>query len=146
MTQVTQTTPTSNLLRSAIGFDQLTAMLERASRENKGSTAYPPYNLVSLSETRYQLTLAVAGFEIEDLQIEQRTNTLVVKGKQSEITPDGAKVLHRGIANRAFEREFHLADHIKVIGADLKLGLLTIDLEKEVPEEMRPREIKIVKN
>ena len=110
-----------------------------ASKKNHG---YPPYNIEILEKDRYQITLAVAGFAENELEITSEHNRLTVKGKQDEVAQD-RRFLHQGIAARNFERAFELAEHVRVLGADLKNGLLVIDLLKEIPEEMKPRTISI---
>ena len=129
------------LFRTAIGFDRLARLADTAAAAS-ASPAYPPYNITKTGEDTYQLTMAVAGFAQEDLEITVQDNTLVVSGRQ----PDGAEngeVLYRGIAGRAFERRFVLADHIVVDGADLKHGLLHVGLKRVVPEALKPRRIQL---
>jgi molecular chaperone IbpA len=128
------------LFRSAVGFDHLASMLEEASRsENNG---YPPYNIEISGEDRYRITMAVAGFSESDLELEVKENLLRVAGKKDD-DGENRKFLHRGIANRAFERRFQLADHVRVEGAHIKDGLLHVDLVREIPEAMKPRKIEI---
>lgn len=130
----------SPLFRSTVGFDRVTSLLDAVTREE--NTGYPPYNIEKTAEDAYRIVLAVAGFGDADLDIVQHQNTLTVTGKQAE--PNGDKqFLYRGIAGRAFERRFELADYIKVAGAKLENGLLSIELVREVPEEKKPRQIKI---
>lgn len=131
----------SPLFRSTVGFDRMTRLLEAALKADEGG-GYPPYNIEKVGEDQYRVTLAVAGFRAEDLEITALPNQLVVKGRQEQ-DGEGTTYLHRGIAGRAFERHFHLADHIKVTGADLRDGLLHVDLVREVPEAMKPRIIPI---
>ena len=130
------------LTRSAVGFDRLFTMLEAASKtEGQG---YPPYNIESLDENRYRIELAVAGFKPAELNIEARENVLIVTGRKA--ANDGAddrRFLHRGLAERDFERRFQLADYVVVKGAALANGLLTIDLKRELPEALKPRSIEI---
>lgn len=127
------------LYRSTVGFDRMASLLDSAL-QSQGSN-YPPYNIESTEENKYTITLAVAGFTEADLNLQSERGVLTVSGKQEE---EGEKnYLHRGIANRAFERKFQLADHVNVTGADLKNGLLVISLVKEVPEEMKPKTISI---
>ena len=130
------------LFRSTIGFDRMSQLLDAASEGGNRADGYPPYNIEKTGGDTYRVTLAVAGFGREDLEITQTENTLVLKGGNAE---DGAggKFLHRGIAGRAFERRFQLADHIRVVAAELENGLLHVDLEREVPEELKPRTIEI---
>lgn len=134
----------SPLYRTAIGFDRLADMLSNASRVD--SNGYPPYNIESLGEDRYRITMAVAGFGRDELDIVSEQNTLTVSGSKREGDDDGGgerEFLYRGIANRSFERRFQLADHVKVSGADLENGLLHIELQRELPERMKPRKIEI---
>ena len=134
----------SPLYRTAIGFDRLADMLSNASRLD--SNGYPPYNIESLGEDHYRITMAVAGFGRDELDIVSEQNTLTVSGNKQEAGEGESgerEFLYRGIANRSFERRFQLADHVKVAGADLENGLLHIDLQREVPERMKPRKIEI---
>jgi len=131
----------SPLFRSTIGFDRLMRLADGAARVDSAS-AYPPYNIEATGENAYRLTMAVAGFGPEDLEITVKENELLVNGK-SKKDEDAANYLHRGIARRAFERRFQLADHIKVAGASLANGLLHVDLVREIPEAMKPRKIEI---
>lgn len=131
------------LLRSTVGFDRLSRMLEASALDSAPS--YPPYNIVALDEDNYRITMAVAGFSQDDLDITAKENQLVVAGRVAERNkPDeNAVYLHRGIAERAFERRFQLADHIRVVGATMENGLLTVELVREIPEAMKPRKIEI---
>lgn len=130
------------LFRSTIGFDHLDRVLEAASHIDESALAYPPYNIEKLSEDRYRISMAVAGFSDSDLEITAKGNTLLIAGKaRKEETP--VQYLHRGIAGRSFERRFELADHIRVAQASLQNGLLHIDLVREIPEAMKPRTIAI---
>jgi molecular chaperone IbpA len=128
------------LHRSSIGFDRIFELLENASRA-QAVDSWPPFDTVKLSEDNYRITMAVAGFSQDDLDISMQPNLLVVSGER-KAQPEG-EYLYRGIASRAFTRRFELADHVKVTGARLADGLLTIDLQREVPEAMRPRRISI---
>ena len=130
------------LYRSTVGFDRLVQMLEGASGFETEATAYPPYNIERLGETEYRITMAVAGFSDAEIKIEVKENALSVSGTKAD---DGKErtFLHRGIATRAFERRFQLADHVEVKAADLKDGLLHIDLVRNVPERLKPRTIAI---
>lgn len=132
----------SPLFRSTIGFDRLMRLADTATRLDGGATAYPPYNIEVTGENAYRLTMAVAGFGVEDLDITVKENALLVSGK-SKKDEDSARYLHRGIARRAFERRFQLADYIRVAGASLDNGLLHVDLVREVPETLKPRKIEI---
>jgi molecular chaperone IbpA len=127
----------SPLFRSTIGFDRLVRLSEAPRAD-----AYPPYNIETTAENAYRLTMAVAGFAPTDLDITVKDNALLVTGK-SKTEEDSKKYLHRGIARRAFERRFQLAEHIKVAGASLDNGLLHVDLVREIPEAMKPRKIEI---
>ena len=132
----------SPLFQSTIGFDRLTRLVEAATRVDSASLAYPPYNIEKTGEDAYRLTMAVAGFSQDELDITAQENTLLVTGKAKK-EEDENRYLHRGIARRAFERRFSLADHIKVSGASMDNGLLHVALVREVPEEAKPRQIKI---
>jgi len=127
--------------RSMVGFDRLFDMLENQSRANSGDN-YPPFNIEKLGTDAYRITLAVAGFKPEDLDITAQQNLLVVQGRKSDETGNG-QFLHVGIAQRGFERRFELADYVRVKSADLHDGLLVIELEREVPEAMKPKKIAI---
>ena len=132
----------SPLFRSTVGFDRLGRLLESTMQAENAAPAYPPYNIEKLGDDAYRIVMAVAGFGEGDLDVTVKEGTLTVTGKGAE---DGkeAKYLHRGIAGRAFERHFQLADHIRVDGASLENGLLTIELVREVPEALKPRQIAI---
>jgi molecular chaperone IbpA len=119
----------------------MTNLLDAVTREE--NVGYPPYNIEKTAEDAYRIVLAVAGFGEEDLEITQHQNTLIVSGKQVEQNSGDKQYLYRGIAGRAFERRFELADYIKVAGAKLTNGLLNVELVREVPEEKKPRQIKI---
>ena len=131
----------SPLYRTVVGFDRLARLVDSARTQDAGS-AYPPYNIEALGEDAYRITLAVAGLAEDDLDIQVLENTLVVTGKRGRAEPE-RKYLHKGIAGREFVRRFELADHVKVTGASLDRGLLTIDLVREIPEAMKPRSIEI---
>ena len=126
--------------RSTIGFDRLFDLLEDSGL-GQGSETYPPFDLMQVDDNHYRINLAVAGFARDEIDITAQQNQLIVAGKKSE--DDRTDYIHRGIANRQFERRFGLADFIKVTEADLKDGLLSIDLVREVPEAMRPRKVAI---
>jgi molecular chaperone IbpA len=130
----------SPLFRTAVGFDRLTDALESA-RRHEGSN-FPPYNIELVSDNDYRITMAVAGFSTEELEIEVNDGKLKVTGNKSQ---DGVerKYLHQGIANRSFERTYQLADHVRVTDAEVKDGLLHIELVREIPEAMKPRRIEI---
>lgn len=132
------------LLRSSIGFENLNRLLDIASRAAESDTSFPPYNIEKLGTDSYRITMAVAGFASSDLDITVQENTLIVLGKAADDEPTAERAfLHRGIAKRAFERRFQLADVIKVTGASFENGLLNIDLAREVPEHKKPRKIDI---
>ena len=129
--------------RSSVGFDRLFDMLENSSfgatREN-----YPPFDLIKSGDNEYRIELAVAGFKPDEIDITSQQNQLIVSGRKTDESEEkGSDYVYRGIANRSFERRFALADHIQVRGADLKDGLLSIDLVREIPEAMKPRKINI---
>ncbi|MFY0664519.1 MAG: Hsp20 family protein [Natronospirillum sp.] len=129
------------LYRSSVGFDRLATMIDSAMRADQ-SAGYPPYNIEVTGDDEYGVTLAVAGFAEDELDIQVEGGVLTVRGKKGG-DGEARKFLHQGIAFRSFERRFNLADHIKVAGASLNNGLLTVALYKEVPEEMKPRSIAI---
>ena len=132
----------SPLFRSAIGFDRLPSLIDTALRSDVSVGAYPPYNIEKVAEDAYRVTLAVASFGLDDLTVEMRDGLLIVRGAK----PEGdkkASYLHRGIAERAFERRFQLAEHVEVRNAALDNGLLAIDLVREVPEALKPRSIEV---
>ncbi|WP_292032409.1 MULTISPECIES: Hsp20 family protein [unclassified Brevundimonas] len=134
----------SPLYRSAVGFDRLARQLESAARSSQ-ENGWPPYNIETTGENAYRIEIAVAGFSPDELNIEAKENQLTVTGKKA--ANDDASVqktyLHRGLAERDFERRFQLADYVVVKGADLSNGLLTIDLQRELPEALKPRRIEI---
>ncbi len=132
----------SPLFRSTIGFDRMTRLLDAATRLDDSALSYPPYNIEVLGDDAYRITMAVAGFGEGDINITAQENSIVISGKVAK-SDEERKFLYRGIAGRAFERRFELADHIKVSGASLVNGLLHVDLVREVPEAMKPRTIKI---
>ena len=130
------------LYRSTVGFDRLANILEQVTAADVGQTTYPPYNIEKTGENAYRITIAVAGFAESELGIEARDGQLVVTGRKAE-AEDKANFLHRGIATRAFERRFQLADHVRAKDAVTENGLLHIDLVREVPEALKPRRIEI---
>ncbi len=132
----------SPLYRSTVGFDSLASMLDQVASFDEQPDNYPPYNIERLTENEYRITMAVAGFGKEDVKIEVKENTLSIRGEKKEADKERT-FLHRGIASRAFERRFQLADHVEVRGADVKDGLLSVDLEREVPERLKSRTIEI---
>jgi len=131
----------SPLYRSFIGFDHLASLLDNANRTDKNG-GYPPYNIAAVADDKYRITMAIAGFQDSELEIKSEQNTLIVKGTKAE-QEQQTKYLYQGIAERNFERRFQLGDYIKVLGADLENGLLHIDLEREIPEALKPRTIEI---
>jgi molecular chaperone IbpA len=135
----------SPLYRTSVGFDRLASMMSSATRQDQGNS-YPPYNIRTTGEDHYQITMAVAGFSEDDIDITTEHNRLLITGKRADEEEEQGEYLHRGIATRSFERRFNLADHVKVISANLENGLLHIDLEREIPEAMKPRSIKIGKS
>ncbi len=133
----------SPLYRSFIGFDHLASLIDKASRTEKQSS-YPPYNIELLSEDQYRITMAIAGFAEDELDIESTQNNLIITGTKKPVTEKSTrKFLHQGIAERNFERKFQIGDHVKIVGAFIKDGLLNIDLEREIPEALKPRKIAI---
>ena len=135
----------SPLYRNFVGFDRMASMIDNAaSHAAKSGTAYPPYNVARLSEDSYRIDLAVAGFTEYDIEIETHEGVLTITGNQSTVAEnDSVEYLHRGIAERGFERRFQLADHVRVNAAELTNGLLSILLVREVPEALRPQKIAI---
>lgn len=134
----------SPLLRSSIGYENLNRLVEFAGRVDGGDNGYPPYNIEKLGDGAYRIAMAVAGFAQDELDLTVQENTLVVTGAaQPESDTEGRVFLHRGIAKRAFERRFQLADTIKVTGASYAHGLLNIDLVREIPEHKKPRKVAI---
>jgi len=131
----------SPLYRSAIGFDRLAEMFDEAQRSDV-QTSYPPYNIELVTEDKYRITMAVAGFERSELEVEIERDTLKIAGRKDKDEPKRT-FLHRGIAARDFEHRFQLADHLKVVSAELANGLLSIELVREIPEAMKPRKIAI---
>lgn len=129
------------LFRTSVGFDRMAQMMNQAHRIDQANASYPPYNIETLDENKYQITLALAGFTENDIEITSEQNTLVIRGKSNNDVE--RKYLHRGIATRSFERKFQLADHVKVTTAAMKNGLLHVQLMKEIPETMKPRKISI---
>lgn len=132
----------SPLYRSTVGFDRLFSMLDNMGQPDSAQT-YPPYNIELTGENAYRITMAVAGFSENDISIEAKENTLTITGDKGESETDSAEVLFRGIAARAFERRFQLADYVEVKEASMENGLLHIDLVREIPEAMKPRKIAI---
>ena len=133
------------LYRSSVGFDQIATMMDRVLSNDGATPSYPPYNIEKLNDDAYRISIAVAGFSDADLSVEVRDKNLIVSARKAE-EDEGKKYLHRGIATRAFERRFHLADHVQVTGAAHTDGMLHIDLERQVPEALKPRRIEIAKD
>ncbi|SLN52460.1 Small heat shock protein IbpA [Aquimixticola soesokkakensis] len=133
------------LYRATVGFDQVADLMDRVMTNEVAQPSYPPYNIEKTAEDSWRISIAVAGFAPEDITLEQRENALFVSARKAQEEPKRS-YLHRGIANRAFERRFHLADHVRVTGARHANGLLDIDLVREVPEALKPRRIEIERN
>ena len=133
------------LYRTTVGFDRLASLFDSMATFDGDAPAYPPYNIERVGENEYRISMAVAGFAEDDLNIEVKENTLTVRGERSDAS-DETDYLHRGIATRTFERSFQLEDHVVVNGASLENGLLHIDLIREIPEAMKPRTIAITAN
>lgn len=130
------------LHRATIGFDQIADLMDRVLTSEGTQPSYPPYNIEKLDDDAYRISIAVAGFSEADLSVEVRENALIVAARKTD-EDKSRSYLHRGIATRAFERRFHLADHVKVNGASHVDGMLHIDLQREVPEALKPRQISI---
>jgi len=131
----------SPLYRSSIGFDRLAQLMDNAMRREVNQPSYPPYNIELLADDHYRISMAIAGFDIEDVEIELEKNMLTVSGQKPQET--SKNFLYQGIAGRNFERKFQLADHVKVTKAHLNNGLLHIELMQEIPETMKPQKIQI---
>ena len=132
----------SPLYRSVVGFDRLAALMEAASKAET-SSGYPPYNIETTGEDTYRIEVAVAGFRPDELSVDVKEGVLSVAGRKAANTDDGRRYLHRGLAERNFERRFQLADHVVVLDAGLADGLLSVTLKRELPESMKPRRIEI---
>ena len=130
------------LYRATVGFDQIADLMDRVLTNDGGTATYPPYNIEKTADDAYRISVAVAGFSDNELSVEVREQNLVVSGRKAE-DKDERTYLHRGIATRAFERKFQLADHVHVTGAAHEDGMLHIDLKREVPEALKPRRIEI---
>jgi len=130
------------LYRSTVGFDRMFDLLDSVAGFDTGPTAYPPYNIERLSDNEYRISMAVAGFAEDELKVDVEEQTLTVRGEKKAEDKE-REFLHRGIASRAFERRFQLADHVEVKGADLRDGMLHIDIVRNVPERLKPRSIAI---
>lgn len=130
------------LYRSTVGFDQIANLMDRALSNETGQNTYPPYNIEKLEDDAYRISIAVAGFADADLSVEVRDRALIVSARKAD--DDTEKTyLHRGIATRAFERRFHLADHVVVTGASHADGMLHIEMERQMPDALKPRQIQI---
>ncbi|MEP1961460.1 Hsp20 family protein [Tateyamaria sp.] len=129
------------LYRATVGFDQIADLMDRVTATDTSASSYPPYNIEKTDDDAYRISIAVAGFSDEDLNVEVKEKSLIVSASKAE--EPNTSYLHRGIATRAFERRFHLADHVIVTGASHVDGMLHIDLVKEVPEALKPRRIEI---
>ncbi len=129
------------LYRSSIGFDRIASLLDSTLSAKPSAPSYPPYNIEVLDDNRYVITIAVAGFEQSEMDINVEKGVLTIRGKKA--SDRNRQFLHQGIANRTFERKFNLADYVEVTGADLKNGLLSVQLKKEIPEAMKPKTITI---
>jgi len=134
----------SPLFRYSVGFDRIENLMSSAMSRADQNSSYPPYNIETIGDSTYRISMAVAGFGEEDLDVTQKENSLTISGKTHK-GEDDVNYLHQGIANRAFERRFDLADYVKVTNANLANGMLTIDLERELPEALKPRKIEIKK-
>ncbi len=132
----------SPLFRHSVGFDRMQRLLDAAQQHDTSTTSYPPYNIEQAGENGYRITMAITGFGEEDLDVTVKENILTIAGKLA-VEEGETTYLHRGIAGRAFERRFDLADHVIVVGANLVNGLLPIDLERQIPDEKNPRKIAI---
>ena len=132
----------STLYRSTVGFDSLASVFGQIAGFENEATNYPPYNIERLTDNEYRITMAVAGFDKNDVEIAVHEGMLSIRGEKKEVKK-GRAFLHRGIASRAFERRFQLADYVEVRSADVKDGLLSVDLERKVPERLKPRTIEI---
>jgi molecular chaperone IbpA len=130
------------LYRSTVGFDRLADLMDQASRTETSAATWPPYNIEKMADDAYRITLAVAGFAADEIELTQNANTLLVSGQKKDAEGE-RQFLHRGIAARQFRQTFNLADHVKVTGARLENGLLSVELVREVPEAFKPRRIPI---
>ena len=135
----------SPLYRATVGFDRIADMMDRVMTADTQTASYPPYNIEKTDENAYRISVAVAGFTADDLNVEVKENQLVIAANRAE-DDTNRTYLHRGIATRAFDRRFHLADHVRVTGATHADGMLHVDLVREVPEALKPRRIEITRN
>ncbi|MFD2204128.1 Hsp20 family protein [Kiloniella antarctica] len=132
------------LFRATVGFDRMMNMLDTAKRLDSTASSFPPYNIEKVEENAYRITMALAGFSENELEVTIKENSLLVTGQKEKETEQNVTFLHQGIANRSFQKTFDLADHIKVTGANLENGLLVIDLAREIPEAKKPKNIPIL--
>ncbi|QDY69715.1 Hsp20 family protein [Qingshengfaniella alkalisoli] len=132
------------LYRATVGFDQVADLMDRVLTKDVSQPSYPPYNIEKTADDAWRISIAVAGFSESDLTVEVRENALIIAAEKSEET-ENRTYLYRGIATRSFERRFHLADHVRVSGAAYQDGMLHIDLSREVPEALKPRQIEIAR-
>ena len=134
----------SPLYRSTIGFDNLAALLDSVTSNDRNQPAYPPYNIELLEKDKYRITMAVAGFSEDEIALTSESNMLTVSASKTAKEGDTKRTfMHQGIAERSFKRQFRIADHVKVTGASLSNGLLHVELQREIPEAMKPRQIAI---
>ncbi|MCR9158903.1 MAG: Hsp20 family protein [Rhodobacteraceae bacterium] len=132
------------LYRATVGFDQIADLMDRVLTTEVSQPTYPPYNIEKTADDAYRISIAVAGFSDNDLTVEVKEGALHVSARKVD-EDEGRTFLHRGIATRAFQRRFHLADHVRVVGASHENGMLHIDLQREIPEALKPRQIAIAK-
>ena len=132
------------LFRASVGFDRMADLMDRVLAAEPVQPSYPPYNIEKIDENAYRISLAVAGFSADELAVDVKENSLVISARKTEDEADRT-FLHRGIATRAFDRRFHLADHVRVTGATHADGMLHIDLVREIPEALKPRRIEIAR-
>ena len=132
----------SPLYRSSIGFDEVATMMDRMMASDGGQPTYPPYNIEKTAEDSYRISIAVAGFAADELHVEVKERSLVISGRKGDDAKNRS-FLHRGIATRAFNRKFQLADHVAIKGASHEDGMLHVDLDRQIPEALKPREIAI---
>lgn len=130
------------LYANTVGFDRFGSMLDAAFNAEQRGAGYPPYDIELVGENQYAISLAVAGFGQDEIDVQVEKGVLTIRGKKNDQSKEG-QYLHRGIANRAFERKFNLADHVEVVNAEMNNGLLTVSLQKEIPEAMKPRKIQV---
>ena len=131
------------LYRATVGYDQIADLLDRVMANDVSQSSYPPYNIEKTADDAYRISIAVAGFSANDLNVEVKDGALVISARKSDEEESGRSYLHRGIATRAFERRFQLAEHVRVTGASHADGMLHVDLEREIPEALKPRQIAI---